>query len=172
MKRLYLLRHAKAASYSQSGEDHDRPLSDKGKTRLDLIADYVTEHAIQPQIVLTSTSLRTRETVDRLMPCLPPDIPVKELRRLYLADVDDILTEVYGLSETYDSALLVGHNPGFHELAYTLARRGQNACIEKLASKFPTAAFAALRFDVESWGSITPGQGELDHLVFPSELKD
>lgn len=172
MKHLYLLRHAKAATYAPGGGDHERPLNEKGRIRLGRIADYLTEHKIEPQIVLTSTSARTIETVDRLRKSLPAKTPIKKLRSLYLADAENILKEVQSLDETYESALLVGHNPGFHELAYNLTGRANKAGLEKLSSKFPTAGLAGLRFEADSWPQIALGQGHLDHLVFPSDLRD
>jgi len=172
MKHLYLLRHAKAETYAPGGGDHDRRLSDKGRERLGLIDDYLQDQKIQPQIVLASTSARTVETVDQLKHGFGSKTPIKKLRRLYLADAAHILKEVQALSDSYDSALLVGHNPGFHELAYELTRRKNNDGLEKLSAKFPTAALAGLRFDIESWSQMAFGQGHLDHLVFPSDFRD
>ena len=172
MKTLYLLRHAKAAPYAASGEDHDRPLSDKGRLRAGLIADYMQRAGLDPQIVLTSTSLRTLETVEELKPALPPAVQIKALPQLYLADARDILNEIWSLDDSESQALLVGHNPGFHELAFSLAGPGNRDLMEKLSMKFPTAAFAALSFEADAWSDIDPGKGHLDRLVFPSDLKD
>jgi len=171
MKHLYLLRHAKAETYASDGGDHERRLSDKGRIRLSLIRDYLTDQKIRPQIVLTSTSARTVETVDHLKSNLFPKAPIKKLRDLYLADAADILKQAQALSDDYDTALLVGHNPGFHELAYDLTRRKEKAGLEKLSAKFPTAALAGFRFEVDTWSELALGNGHLDHLVFPSDFR-
>ena len=140
--------------------------------RLGLIDEYLKDQKIQPQIVLTSTSARTVETVDRLKSRFGSTAPVKKLRSLYLADAEDILKEVQALSDDYDTALLVGHNPGFHELAYGLTGGKNQTGLEKLSAKFPTAALAGLRFEIKLWSEMALGQGHLDHLVFPSDLRD
>ena len=66
--------------------------------------------------------------------------------------------------------LVVGHNPGFHEMATLLVGSGDKRARAKLAAKFPTAALAVIDFDIANWLSIRPGAGRLDRLVTPRAI--
>jgi phosphohistidine phosphatase len=64
--------------------------------------------------------------------------------------------------------MLIGHNPGLHELARSLASRG--AELPQLEEKFPTGALATLVVDSESWAALGPGDAELVDYVVPRQL--
>ena len=67
-RRLYLLRHAKS-SWDQPGQpDHERPLADRGRQAVRLLARHVHEHRIEPELVLCSSASRTRETLEGVLP--------------------------------------------------------------------------------------------------------
>src|SRR5689334_6927644 len=66
MKRLYLLRHAKSSWEDESLADHDRPLSARGRRAAYAVGRYLREHGIEPELVLCSSSTRTRETLARI----------------------------------------------------------------------------------------------------------
>ena len=55
--------------------------------------------------------------------------------------------------------MLVGHNPGLHELACLLAPPGPEA--------LPTGALAELRLEIDDWQSAAPGCATLERLVLP-----
>ena len=59
--------------------------------------------------------------------------------------------------------LLVGHNPGLHELGDAARAAGSRRT-------FPTGALAELRLDVDDWKDLQPGGAELVQLVVPREL--
>jgi len=65
--------------------------------------------------------------------------------------------------------MLVGHNPGLHELALTLARRSDT--VRELEAKYPTAALATLTVPAESWQELDRGTAELIALVRPRDLE-
>jgi phosphohistidine phosphatase len=60
--------------------------------------------------------------------------------------------------------LLIGHNPGFADLAKLLIGHGDRYAFARLSQKFPTAGLAVIDFDADSWGGIGPGQGRLDRF--------
>jgi phosphohistidine phosphatase len=64
--------------------------------------------------------------------------------------------------------MMIGHNPGLHELARVLASRG--ADLPRLEQKFPTGALATLVVESESWGALGPGDAELVDYVVPRQL--
>ena len=71
--------------------------------------------------------------------------------------------------------LLIGHNPGMHELALTLV--GADALTQgspdtqRLAEGYPTAALAEFAID-GSWRSLGEGGGRLLRFVKPKDLPE
>ncbi len=169
MRRLHLLRHGKS-SWDEAGlADHDRPLAKRGRHAADLIADHIRERAIAPDVVLCSSSRRTRETLDRIQRALPPGTPVEIECELYAASAERLLARVRRLPDEVVSAMLIGHNPGLQLLALELAARG--AELERMGHKFPTAALATLDITSEGWGRLGAGDAELVGYVRPRDLE-
>ena len=65
--------------------------------------------------------------------------------------------------------MIVGHNPGMHELVLLLAN-GPRDLREEAAAKFPTGAMAEISFDVGDWSDVTPGSGFIRSFLKPREL--
>jgi phosphohistidine phosphatase len=151
MKRLYLLRHAKSSWDDESLADHDRPLSSRGRDAADAIGRYLREHEIAPELVLCSSAARTRETLARIG--LDGEID----RDLYGASASALLARVRALPPSVGSVLLIGHNPGMHDLS--LALTGEPA------DKYPTGALAAIEL-----GDWRAGSGRMIAFVRPREL--
>lgn len=154
MKTLYILRHAKAAPEGPDG-DAERPLMKRGRKAAAAMGEYLAELTPPPALVLCSTSLRTRETLDEILPSLERQPQLLFEDALYLASASRLLERLERLPEQAGSALLIGHNPGLHQLATTLASDA-----EGLAEGFPTAALAVLRIS-GSWSALRPHQAKL-----------
>ena len=60
MKRLYLLRHAKAVPPEPALEDHDRALAVRGMHDAGAMARYMRKNGFLPELVLSSSAARTR----------------------------------------------------------------------------------------------------------------
>ncbi len=115
--------------------------------------------AIGPDLVLSSPSRRTRETVE----CLILAAPVEYLEPLYAADADELLEAVRELSARDDpprTVLLVGHNPGVHQLVLELTGGEQ-------LPGFPPSALAVLTLDVDDWYATDAGVARLTALHLP-----
>ncbi len=166
MKRLYLLRHAKSSWDEPALEDRDRPLASRGERAARLIAEHVRREGISPALVLCSTSLRTRQTLAALLPVLAGDAELRLEDALYGAGAEELRARVRAVPDPVSSVLLIGHNPGLHELALSLAGRG--AGLERLRERFPTGALATLA--IPSWAELGEGAAELVGFVVPREL--
>lgn len=149
MRQLVLLRHAKAAADSATGEDFDRPLAARGRADAPVVAKALADAGADPQIVLVSAAKRTRETWELCAPAFKP-ATVHFVDRLYLAAADIIMREAEEAG--VERVMIVAHNPGMHELASRLAHR-MNALESKVRAKFPTAAGAIFerKDDQASW---------------------
>lgn len=172
MKILYLLRHAKAEPGGFTLNDEDRPLSARGREACITVGSYIKKHKYTPEIVLCSSSIRTRETLERIEDFFAAPPQVKLEKRLYLATPGEMLAQVHNLADEVSSALLIGHNPGMHHLAALLASSEGTELRTELEIKYPTSALAVITFKTQSWKSITPDSGTLKDFVTPKGLED
>ena len=171
--RLLLLRHAKS-DWSKDADDHDRPLSARGRKAVPEMALYMRSKEYLPQVVLCSTAQRTRETLDLLLAAWTKKPALRYERELYLADWPVLLASLKKVPARASPLLLVGHNPGMEQLAVALAlqSRGvaERARLQRLTQKFPTAGLAVLDFELASWRNLKPGLGHLVDYVRPKDL--
>ena len=123
---------------------------------------------IAPTMVLCSSSLRTRETLEAIAPALKKTADPLIEDELYLADAADLLDRLHKVPDDVASVMLIGHNPGLQVLGVTLAASGP--LLDRLQTKFPTAALATLRIDSSSWSRLSPGDARLEDLVVPRGL--
>jgi phosphohistidine phosphatase len=164
LKRLGILRHAKS-DWGQPGlSDFERPLNERGREAAERIRRAIEERALRFDIVLSSPSARTRETLALV------GIDGEWDEQLYLASPETLTGIVRALPETARSALLVGHNPGLHELALNLARPDAEGRRQRVLGKFPTAALAVLDLDIDAWSEAAQGCGQIAELLLPREL--
>ena len=172
MLTLALLRHAKSSWDDPALEDFDRPLAERGLAAAPLMADHMSALALRPALVVCSTSVRTRATLELVKSALgsPPSAIVYE-DGLYLASASDLLARLRRIPAHTASVLMIGHNPGFHDLALLLAEPRLSDASRALVAKFPTAGLAVLTFDAVSWARILQGGGHLAHFMSPSRLK-
>lgn len=171
MKRLYLLRHAKAKQAERGASDLDRGLAPRGRRAAPVMADHMRLKRYLPDAILCSSAHRTRETLAHLQPGLGHQVGVGFDRRLYLASSSDILNQVHEQADAAQSILIVGHNPGLHQLALGLAAPRDSPALGRLREKFPTLALAVLDFNVARWRAVAWGRGTLVDFVTPADLE-
>ena len=167
MRRLMLLRHAKAGPLVPGG-DLERPLAESGRTAAQGLGAYLAEHQLYPDLVLVSPARRTRETWDVLSASLEASVRVEP--RLYDGDPERLLAIVQETEGAVRGLLLVGHNPGTAELARRLVGHGDRYAAARMAKGFPTAGLAVIDFAVEDWAEAGPVSGRLDRFVTPESL--
>lgn len=138
MLQLVLLRHAKAAANSDTGEDFDRPLAPRGRDDAPVVGKALAAAGADPQVVLVSGAKRTRETWQLMAPNFPK-AKVEFRDELYLGEAELLFKAAE--SAGVERVMVIAHNPGLHELASRMAPR-MNALELKLRAKYPTAAGA------------------------------
>jgi phosphohistidine phosphatase len=168
MKTLLLLRHAKSSWNEPGQDDHDRTLTARGRRAAELVSLYLAQRSDAPSLVLASTARRALETLEPLRHRL--GVPFETDRALYLADPATILARIAQVDDRASGVVVVGHNPGLHELALLLAAHGDSAARARLREGFPTAALAILELDIEHWDEIRPRCGTLVELRVPRDL--
>ena len=67
--------------------------------------------------------------------------------------------------------MLVGHNPGMHELALTLTGSGDAAAKKAIEDNLPTSGLAVFDFAIDDWNDVAFRRGKLVQFVSPKLLK-
>jgi phosphohistidine phosphatase len=118
--KLYLVRHAIAEDVSDHDDDSLRPLTEKGREKMNKIAAALREIGIQPDLIVSSPFVRASQTAA----ILAEELNYKEELAYSdfltpMAEADDMIGEI---NEKYsvDELMLVGHEPNLSSLASTL----------------------------------------------------
>jgi len=165
-RRLLLLRHAKSSWDDAARPDHDRPLSKRGRAAADRMGEHLRRSGERVDVVLCSSARRTRETLERLV--LPTqDVHVED--GLYGAGPDELLDRIRDVPAAAEVVLVIGHDPGMHELAVDLAGPDLGEPASRLREKLPTGALAVYEVD-GPWRDLAAGLARLVSFVVPREL--
>ena len=167
MKTIFLMRHAKSSWDDSELEDHERPLAPRGRKAARRMAKYFESVGYAPSIVLCTSAVRARETLDLLKPALPEETAFEVELGLYLSSGDDLLDRIRRLSSE-DSVLAIGHNPAMQQLVLSLASEGPQ--LMPIRKKFPTAALAVLEAGIDEWKELGAGKASLVNYVTPKGL--
>ena len=157
MRELILLRHAHAESASAGQADRERPLSATGVQEAHDAGAWLRRQGLQPDRVLCSPALRTRQTFAALGEAAAGE--VREEASIYNASVGELIALVDAHRDA-DSLLLVGHNPGLEQLV-ALMHSGQSGDYRGM----PPASVAVLSLPMEA--AIEPGIARLTEFWWP-----
>lgn len=175
MRRLMLLRHAKTENDAPSGRDQDRRLDNRGHRDATEIGGWIGRHPPFPDLVLVSHAVRAHQTWEiawEAMKELAPEPQVELMPELYGADVSQLLEIIRDASSADPRRLMiVGHNPGMHELALALAGSGDPAGRKALTDNLPTSGLAVFDFEIDDWAEVAFRRGRLVLFVSPKLLK-
>ena len=160
MKRLCLLRHAKAVPHGTMN-DFDRVLAERGRSDMALLALRLAALDPAPDLALVSPAARTRETW--ALAGLPR-VPVRIEEAIYEASERALLRLVQALPEKVQFAVLVGHNPGLEDFAASLRAP------EHPLRSLPTAGLVLAEWDVPHWRDVRAGDGRLVSVLTPAAL--
>jgi phosphohistidine phosphatase len=170
MKSLYLLRHAKSSWKDPGLNDHDRPLSKRGRHAAKMMARYFRQSKIAPDFVISSTALRAQETLHPIVKAAkkPPKVVLK--REIYRGTQQALWEQLWGLPDSAKSVLLIGHNPALEDLAQELAQAEADKLLPSAGEKFPTCAMASFRFD-GGWKTLKPHVAVLASFITPKAIE-
>jgi phosphohistidine phosphatase len=146
--RIYLLRHAKAQRAASGQKDFDRALSDDGYAAAEIVAEKAVDKDYKPDLVISSTALRCRQTADAIRRAMSPATEFRYVDALYNATTD-IYLEIISSQVTEDSVMLVGHNPIIEHTLEALI--GHDALVAALPKGFPTAGLAVIDSTPAGW---------------------
>ncbi|HEY3812450.1 MAG TPA: histidine phosphatase family protein [Caulobacteraceae bacterium] len=149
MRRLILFRHAKAERSAPSGDDFDRPLSERGKRDARLMGQVLAKRGVVPNAAWVSPALRTRETWAEAETAFGAAVETRFANDLYHATANLMRRLIEADEANEGTVVLVGHNPGLHQLAVDLLVEGASSAgdIARIRSRFPTSTVVAFDFD-------------------------
>jgi phosphohistidine phosphatase len=170
MRRLLLLRHSKAERGVPGVSDQERRLTREGEADARTMGLYIARHRFVPERALVSPATRTRDTWARASAALQ-GLPAGDFEpRIYDATPGTLLSVIQSAPADIQTLILIGHNPGLHELAILLIASGDVDLRERLREKFPTSGLAVIDFPAAAWADLHPRSGRLECFVSPKTI--
>ena len=164
MKTLLLMRHAKSSWKDESLSDHERPLKKRGRKDANRIAKELKKNDLLPDIILSSSAVRARETVAILNEKLEYKHKVLYSDELYMGEPQDFINILSKLNNEYNTVMMVGHNPGLE--AYLQIIDGEIEAV-------PTGGLGYLVLVLDDWKDISlDTMGDLIDFWKPKELRE
>ena len=163
--RLTLFRHAKSSWADPGLSDHDRPLSKRGRRDAPVMGERLAARGARPSAILSSTARRALTTAARVAEALdyPPD-EIRSSRRLYFAGAHEILRFIMEQPAEWPEIIVVGHNPGFTDLANLLLP-------ELRLDNLVTAGCVAMDFPADDWSEIARVRANLLYWDYPKNVQ-
>lgn len=144
---LILMRHAKSDWGDESLSDRERPLNRRGRRDAPRMAQWLAESDLIPDLILSSSSERTRETAELMKGEWSSEPTTLLTEALYLATPDEILSTVRSDACDAQRLLVLAHNPGMTQLVSHLS--GEMV-------EMPTAAIVVFRIPGSDWSDLGP----------------
>ena len=130
--RLYLMRHGQASNMAET--DHERPLTQKGRSRTESTARVLANLEVAPDAIFASPRVRAQETAQIIAEALNVTVTTSDLVNFNF-DTDSLEVLIGGM-EHDAQVMLVGHNPSMSEVTEELTgtsinlKTGAIACVD------------------------------------------
>ncbi|MFZ5948648.1 MAG: SixA phosphatase family protein [Stygiobacter sp.] len=163
MKKLFLIRHAKSSWDDPTLSDHERPLNERGIRNANFMAKLLKEKNIFPDLIISSTAERARQTANIFSDILSHTKKIKYDSRIYEATTQNLIEVVSEIENINNLVFLFGHNPGLSNFANFIS----NHPIYNL----PTCAIVGLEIPIDNWENISRNSGKLIFNEYPKKYK-
>ncbi len=165
LRRVFLVRHSKS-SWSCDIDDHERPLSGRGRRDAAALGRYLQRRRIEPDLVWHSPAVRAARTWQIAAAHGATAARVESREALYHASAEALLSELGQVDAAVRTLLVVGHNDGLADCVALLGDRSGPAHLwTRIEAKYPTSACAELA--LPAWSGLVPGQAELISYEIP-----
>lgn len=169
-KTLYILRHAKTEAGSAHQDDKSRRLVERGINAAQITGAFLYRQRIHPDKVICSDAVRTRQTWEQMESVYHDVQNVEFTPKLYLASANEMTGLLAGLPDAVKSVMLIGHNPGVHQLCLKFAKSGDEDLLDEMHLKFPTCALAMIDLGETAWDDLAHVRGTLVDYITPKML--
>jgi phosphohistidine phosphatase len=162
-RTLLLMRHGKAEE-GPGKPDRDRVLAKRGVHQAELTGGWLRDEGLLPDLVICSTSQRTRQTWDALRRGGAQAEYIEYRRTIYQGGVQALVETVREDAGDSSTVLVIGHNPTMAEAASLLCDGdGSGPGHAALAEGFATSGVAVLRYSGE-WQDLELGVCDLERF--------
>ena len=163
MKKLIIIRHCKSSWSDLSLNDFDRPLNNRGVQDGNLMSKELSKKIDNVDLLISSSSKRTMLTADFFIESIKIN-KISFIDDLYHSSSENIINKLKKISNTHESIMLIGHNPGLTDL------------VNKLTSinlyNLPTCGVAIVNLNIKNWDLIKNfSEYDLEWMKFPKQLK-
>ena len=163
MKKLIIIRHCKSSWSDLSLNDFDRPLNNRGFQDGNVMSKELSKKIDNVDLLISSSSKRTRLTADFFIKLIKIN-KISFIDDLYHSSSENIISKLKKISNTHESIMLIGHNPGLTDL------------VNKLTSinlyNLPTCGVAIVNLNIKNWDLIKNfSENDLEWMKFPKQLK-
>ena len=162
-RTLVIVRHAKS-SWDFDVDDHERPLSARGRRDAEALGQLLGERSLRPDLVLCSTATRTRQTWEYAKAGGATSGDVQYLREIYHAWVPELLALIREVPDQIRTLLVLGHAPGIPDLVEHICVRTDSPDWIRMDSKFPTSELAIVNVP-GPWSELGKDRAELDSFL-------
>lgn len=164
MKRVVLVRHAKAVPYGYD-DDFSRDLKDRGYKDAKMVSEELRNLEIKPDGMISSPANRAIKTARIFAEHL--GFEAKNIREV--AEIYDGLTTsefvelIQSLDDNLQTVFFFGHNPDFHIFTGNL--------LKNYHDDMPTCATVGIDFPVETWKLVEARTGDNAFRLKPKMFK-
>jgi len=164
MKRVIIVRHAKAVPYGYEN-DFERDLTERGETDADKLGKELKKMGVQADVIISSPAKRALKTAR----IFAENLGFEKSRIQEIPDIYDGLTTsgflhlIHQLPQSAETVFFFGHNPGFHYLATNIS--------ENFRGDMPTCSTVVIGFEVDSWKNVEARKGKLDFQLVPAQFR-
>ena len=162
-RTLVLVRHGKS-SWDLDVDDHERPLSARGRRDAEAIGRWLSERSLHPDLVYCSTATRTKQTWECAIAGGASAGEVQYRREIYQAWVPELLSLIRNVPDDIHTLLVIGHAPGIPDLVEHICVRTTSVDWAQMDSKFPTSALAVVNVP-GPWSELGKSRAELAGFV-------
>lgn len=164
MKTIYFIRHAKSSWDDPGLRDHDRPLNPRGMRDGPRMANRLLRLDVVPDGILTSSATRAQQTAAFFREAFKvADKHVIVDPTLYHAWPDAIVKSIKKLPDSWDTALVFGHNPGYTELTNLL----QN---DLYIGNVPTCGISGAKAPITEWKDFNLADARRFVYLYPKQV--
>jgi len=155
---LILLRHGKS-DWHNNDTDFDRPITNRGKRGAQHIGVWLAQNKFIPEYIISSPAERAKLTAQKMIKAMSKTANnIIYDKRIYEAELNDLLELIHALPKEAKKVILVGHNPGLEELLFYLS--GKEIALPADGKVLATATAAHLSFSCQ-WRKIKKHSAEL-----------
>ncbi|MEP1032819.1 histidine phosphatase family protein [Ekhidna sp.] len=159
-RKIYLIRHSYAEG-PNGKRDIDRTLTLEGQSMVRALGRHLINQNFNPDIILCSTSARTKETAVNLVEELGMNeglIDYKDI--IYNASVRELLEVLNEVSDEIKSVAIIGHNP-------TITFFGEYLSASIIGNMEPSGV-VTIKIEKLKWSEISQGTGIFVDYYHPS----